>query len=101
MVAAADVVFTRNGLEPLLQLELGSRLTLRVIHRNLLLSLCYNFFGIFLAMSGLVGPLVAAVLMPLSSLTVILSSIAGRTFSLSVPHGTNTRFREEEVRPWS
>ncbi len=100
-VAAADVVFTRNGLEPLLQLELGSRLTLRVIHRNLLLSLCYNFFGIFLAMSGLVGPLVAAVLMPLSSLTVILSSIAGRTFSLSVPHGTNTRFREEEVRPWS
>jgi Cu2+-exporting ATPase len=92
-LAAADVVFTRQGLDPLLQLELGSRLTLRIIHRNLLLSLCYNFSGIFLAMSGLVGPLLAAVLMPLSSLTVILSSIAGRTFFRAPARG--------ESRPWS
>jgi Cu2+-exporting ATPase len=92
-LAAADVVFTRQGLDPLLQLELGSRLTLRIIHRNLLLSLCYNFFGIFLAMSGLVGPLLAAVLMPVSSLTVILSSVAGRTFFRPAARG--------ESRPWS
>lgn len=82
-LAAADVVLTRPGLLPLLQLERGSHRTLRIIHRNLLLSLCYNFAGVVMAMSGLVGPLVAAVLMPLSSLTVILSSVAGRTFALN------------------
>ena len=45
-----------------------------VIRRNVIFSLTYNVVGIGLAMAGLVGPLLAAVLMPLSSLIVVASS---------------------------
>ncbi len=77
---AADVVVTRAGLSPLLDLFQGSRRLLGVIYRNLGFSLIYNIAGATLALIGLVGPLLAAVLMPLSSLTVILSSVLARSF---------------------
>jgi cation transport ATPase len=51
-----------------------------VIRRNLLLSLVYNLAGASLAMAGLISPLLAAILMPASSLTVITSSYRARTF---------------------
>jgi Cu2+-exporting ATPase len=51
-----------------------------VIRRNLAVSLLYNLVGAILAMTGLIGPLIAAVLMPLSSLTVITYSFRARTF---------------------
>ncbi len=77
---AADVVVTRAGLSPLLDLFQGSRRLLGVIYRNLGFSLLYNIAGATLALIGLVGPLLAAVLMPISSLTVILSSVLARSF---------------------
>jgi len=80
-VLASDVVLTRPGLSPVLELFGGSRRVLGVVHRNLGFSLVYNLVGASLALAGLVGPLLAAVLMPLSSLTVILSSAVGRTFA--------------------
>ena len=79
-IVAADVVLTRPGLAPLLQLFSGSSRLLGVVKRNLLFSLLYNITGAALALFGLVGPLLAALLMPVSSLTVILSSASGRTF---------------------
>jgi len=82
-VQAADVVLTRPGLAPLLELCVGSRRVLRVVRRNLGFSLIYNLVGASLALVGLVGPLLAAVLMPLSSLTVIGSSTIGRSFTAS------------------
>jgi Cu2+-exporting ATPase len=77
---AADVVLTRPGLAPVLELFAGSRRTLGVVYRNLGFSLVYNLIGAGLAIVGLVGPLLAAVLMPISSLTVILSSAVVRSF---------------------
>jgi cation transport ATPase len=53
---------------------------MRVVRRNLAFSLAYNVVGVALAMTGVLNPLVAAVLMPLSSLTVIVSSYRARTF---------------------
>jgi Cu2+-exporting ATPase len=79
-IVAADVVLTRPGLGPVLDLFNGSRRVLRVVHRNLAFSLVYNLVGASLAIAGIVGPLLAALLMPASSLTVILSSAVGRTF---------------------
>jgi Cu2+-exporting ATPase len=58
----------------------GARRTMRVVRRNLAISLIYNTAGVSLAMAGLLNPLVAAVLMPASSLTVIMSSYRARTF---------------------
>jgi Cu2+-exporting ATPase len=79
-MSVADVFLTRPGLEPLVRLLEGSRRTLGVIRWNLGVSLAYNVVGAALAMSGWIGPLVAAVMMPLSSLTVITLSYRARTF---------------------
>jgi Cu2+-exporting ATPase len=79
-LAAADVFITRPGVERVSDLLDGARRAMRVIRRNLAVSLVYNVAGVALAMSGLLNPLVAAVLMPASSLTVIVSSYRARTF---------------------
>ena len=84
-MAAADVYLSRQGLAPLETLLDGSRRTLRVIRRNLALSLVYNALGATLAMAGWISPLTAAILMPLSSLTVIGSSYRSRTFEEGRP----------------
>ena len=81
-LVAADVVLTREGVAPLLDLLRGSRRVFGVIRRNLLFSLVYNLAGAALAVLGLVGPLLAAVLMPVSSLSVVLSSALSRPFVL-------------------
>jgi P-type Cu2+ transporter len=73
-LAAADAYIGQPGLSGVADLLQGARETLRVIRRNLAFSLGYNLIGVTLAFSGLIGPLVAAILMPLSSLTVVTSS---------------------------
>jgi len=75
-LAAADAFATRAGLTPLRELVAASLSTMRVIHRNLAFSLLYNIAAAGLAMSGNISPIIAAVLMPVSSLTVVLSSLA-------------------------
>jgi len=80
-IVAADVVLTRAGVRPLIDLLDGARRLRGVIGRNIAFSLLYNAIASSLAIAGLVGPLLAAVLMPLSSLTVVLSSTLTRTFT--------------------
>jgi Cu2+-exporting ATPase len=79
-LAAADVFATASGLEPVLELARGARRTLWVIRANLLLSLVYNLTAAVLSVAGLITPLIAAILMPLSSLTVLGNSLRARTF---------------------
>ena len=79
-LAAADVYLTRPGLAPLVELLDGARATMGIIRRNLTVSLVYNLVGASLAMSGVITPLVAAVLMPLSSLTVVTLSYRSKSF---------------------
>ena len=80
-MAAADVYMTRPGLASLVELIEGSRRTLAVIRRGIWWSLGYNVVGATLAMFGLINPLVAAIMMPTSSLTVLLVAWKGRTFA--------------------
>jgi len=79
-LAAADVYLARPGLRPLDELMTGSERTLRVIRRNVAFSLAYNVVGAVLAIGGWINPLMAAILMPASSLTVVLASWKSRTF---------------------
>jgi Cu2+-exporting ATPase len=79
-LAAADVSLLEPGLGPLVRLLDGSRRTLGVIRRNLVFSLTYNVVAVTLAMLGMMHPLVAAILMPLSSITVVVSSYRAKTF---------------------
>ena len=83
-IVAADVVLTREGVAPLLDLVAGARRLRGVVVRNLGFSLFYNVVASVVAVGGFVGPLVAALLMPVSSLTVVLSSVFTRTFAAPV-----------------
>ena len=76
---------TRAGLRLLLALLDGAEGVMRVIRRNLGFSLAYNVVGAAAAMAGLVSPLAAAIAMPLSSLVVVTSSIAQRSFQPAPP----------------
>jgi Cu2+-exporting ATPase len=78
---AADVFLTSPGVSAVVELLVGARRTVHVIKRNILFSLLYNAVGIVLAMLGLLSPLIAAILMPISSLTVVSSSFRSRTFA--------------------
>lgn len=76
-LAASDIYLTKAGVQLIPDLLILARETRRVIVRNLSISVLYNVtFGV-LALLGFVNPLVAAVLMPLSSLTVVLSAVWG------------------------
>lgn len=84
-LAAADVYLTRPGLLPLVELTDGAKRTMRLIRLGIMLSLAYNLAGVALAVLGLINPLVAAVMMPASSLTVLMVAWRGRTFSRVAP----------------
>lgn len=79
-LAAADVFSTKPGLSPVLELVIGSQRTLQTIRRNLKFSLGYNIAAAALAVTGYINPLIAAILMPLSSLTVVTNSFRAKTF---------------------
>lgn len=74
---AADVYLSLPGLAPVAELITISKETMKVIHRNLVLSLFYNSISVLLAFTGYISPLTAAIIMPLSSLTVLISTLIG------------------------
>lgn len=74
---AADVYLSFPGLKPFIDLLVISKETMRVIYRNLVLSLLYNSVSVYLAFTGHISPLTAAIIMPLSSLTVLVSTLIG------------------------
>jgi len=54
----------------------------KVIHISFIISLIYNTVGLFFAVQGLLSPLIAAILMPISTVTIILfTSIAARLYA--------------------
>ncbi len=80
-LAAADIYVARPGLAPLTQLFATSRHAMRVIRRNLIVSLSYNILAGGLAAAGLMTPLLAAIIMPISSATVLSLAVASITSS--------------------
>lgn len=74
---ACDVYLDNPGVGSVTELIHLSQETLKIIKRNLALSLFYNISAGAAALLGYVNPLVAAILMPVSSVTVLLSSIWG------------------------
>lgn len=77
---AADVFARRDGVEPVVELAQGAQRTIRVLRRGLGMSLLYNVVGLSLAVSGVISPLLAAIIMPASSLTVVSNAYRSRTF---------------------
>jgi len=80
-LAAAHVYLDRPGLAPILELMHAARATMAAIRRCFIASICYNSLAGTLAVSGVISPLTAAVLMPISSFTVFAMAYAVRTFA--------------------
>jgi P-type Cu2+ transporter len=79
-IEAADVYLRTPSIGAIADTANGARETLATIRRNLRYSLAYNLFAGTLAVSGLVHPLIAAIVMPFSSATVLASSLRSRAF---------------------
>ncbi len=79
-VEAADVYLRSPSITAIATTLAGARETVATIRRNLRFSLVYNLAAGTLAISGLIHPLIAALVMPLSSLTVLASSLRSRAF---------------------
>ncbi|MDB4540027.1 cation-translocating P-type ATPase, partial [Saprospiraceae bacterium] len=74
-LAAAPVYLAEEGLQPILKLLQISNSTNNTIRKNFVASIGYNAFGATFAAIGWINPLVAAILMPISSLTVVAISL--------------------------
>lgn len=80
-LSAADVSMTREGLGPVVELLDGAADTMRTIHRTIASSLAYNVIAAGLSMAGHISPLLAAFIMPASSLTVVALCVKSGAFS--------------------
>jgi len=82
-IAHADVALTGGGLRQVMSLIERAQRTMRTIHINFAISIAYNAIGGTLAALGLISPFIAAVLMPLSGLTVTAVALRMPRFSSS------------------
>ena len=57
-------------------LFIAARRVMQTVRRNLLISLAYNLIVGILAATGRMNPLIAAILMPISSASVLFLSVA-------------------------
>jgi Cu2+-exporting ATPase len=77
---AADVLLRVPGTTGLLAVIDAGRHTLAAIRRSLYITLAYNVIAGALAVTGLIHPLIAALMMPLSASTVLVSTLRSRAF---------------------
>ncbi len=78
---ASDVIMDANVFQLLPSFFKFSKATLKVIHISFVISLLYNLVGLAYAVQGTLSPLLAAILMPLSSATIITFTTAATTFA--------------------
>lgn len=86
---AAPVYLGRPGLSGVLDLMLISVGTMRNIRRNFHFSLFYNLTAVGLAGLGFINPLGAAILMPISSITVVALSFWPIKMSAATPRSSS------------
>ncbi len=84
-LAAANIYLHTPGLLPIVDVMHASQKTLTIIRRSLAASLTYNAFSVTLAALGIINPLIAAILMPISSLTVLSLAMGSKTFRRTLP----------------
>jgi P-type Cu2+ transporter len=72
---AADVVFQGQALEPILSALSVSKTANRLVTQNFALALGYNILFVPLAIVGLVTPLIAAIAMSVSSISVTANAL--------------------------
>lgn len=67
-----DAILDGAAFEKIPQFIKQAKAAVKVIHMSFVISISYNAIGLFIAVQGLLSPLMAAILMPLSTVTIIL-----------------------------
>jgi len=68
---ACDAILKADKFSLLHEFIQYSHWSLKVVRMSLVLSFMYNFIGLYFAVSGQLSPIIAAILMPASSITVV------------------------------
>jgi P-type E1-E2 ATPase len=84
---AADVTLVEDSIAPVAAAIRAGRITKATLRRNAIGSVLYNATAVTAAAFGLVNPLIAALLMPASSLIVILAALS---IERKLAHGHRT-----------
>lgn len=71
LTPASDAIMDAHSVTQLPHFLRMARSARRIVIASLCISLCYNVTGVSFAVSGQLTPLIAAILMPLSSVTVV------------------------------
>jgi Cu+-exporting ATPase len=74
---SSDVIIGEDQVANVIDFFTFSRLTVKIVVFCVCVSLLYNILGLSFAMSGRLSPLMSAILMPLSSLSVMFISMVG------------------------
>lgn len=69
---ACDGILDASNLTLLARFMNLSRKSIQIIKMSFVLSLCYNLVGLYFAVTGQLQPVIAAILMPLSSVSIVL-----------------------------
>ncbi len=74
---ASDIIMDAQAFKLIPQLMRYSKASMGVVYFSYLISLLYNVAGLWFAVQGMLSPLVAAIIMPLSTITIITLATAG------------------------
>lgn len=85
-LAIAPIYLAHTPLSSLVELMTSSREVVRGIRRCFAISLVYNCITISLAALGLIHPLIAAIFMPLSGVSVLIMAFQSRAFLSNRPY---------------
>lgn len=77
---ACDAILAADQLIKISEFIQFSRTSIKIILFNFAVSIAYNLFGLSIALQGLLTPLLAAILMPLSSITAVVIATLSTNF---------------------
>ena len=74
---ACDAILDASKFDQIASYMKAAKKAIKIIKYSLILSLCYNLIGLYFATTGQLKPVIAAILMPLSSISiVVLTTVA-------------------------
>lgn len=78
---ASDLILEAGQVPRLAEILAFARNSVRVVHVSFAISGLYNLIGISIAAAGILSPIICAILMPLSSISVVLFACSATTFA--------------------
>ncbi len=72
----SDAILLSDNIHHLPEFLKLTKLSMRTVYYSFLISILYNVVGITIAVQGFLSPLIAAIFMPLSSITVIIFTVS-------------------------